>query len=284
MLSPGLSLKQEQLQRTLQVVLFITVMFVLIELPNAASRLIVGTESGQMVASLLSLLVYPLMYATVLIFLRWESNTSIGDLGGDIDDETAHGLMVGLTGGIVGSGLTVLLALLFGGDLRSLSEITLALVTGNAVVTVLVSYVEELVYRGYLLTRASKLGGGKRFGIILSSIAFSLLHYSWWTPLGSIPLHLTLLFTFNLFLGGVVLSLGFFLSGKRLWAPAGFHFAWNMIAYIAFPVFPAEPVENPAILQIEWGLTTIPAFLIGLVVMWLILNLRKKDEIGGQNL
>jgi uncharacterized protein len=253
-------------------------MFLLIEMPNAANRFIAEPDISLMVASLLSLLVYPLMYATVIIFLRWERNTSIADLGGDINKHTVHDLIIGLVAGIAGSGLVILLAFVFGGQLRPIAEITPGLVLGNAIVTVLVSYVEELAYRGYLLTRSSKIALGKLFGIILSSIVFSLLHYSWWVPMGVVSLHLILLFSFNLFLGGVVLSLMYFLSGRKLWAPIGFHFAWNIVAYVAFPVFPTEPVQNPALFQIEWGITTIPAFLVGLAVAWLLLNLKKKKE------
>ncbi|MBD3159249.1 MAG: CPBP family intramembrane metalloprotease [Candidatus Lokiarchaeota archaeon] len=277
-------MKRNVLRRILHVVLFIVIMYLLIELPNAAKRFIAEPDIGLMVASLLSLLVYPLMYAAVIIFLRWEGNTSIAELGGDIHEHTVLDLIIGLVAGIAGSGMVVFLALVFDGQLRPIAEITPGLVLGNAIVTVLVSYVEELAYRGYLLTRSSKLVLGKPFGIILSSIVFSLLHYSWWVPLGVVPLHLILLFSFNLFLGGIVLSLMYFLSGRKLWAPIGFHFAWNIIAYVAFPVFPTEPVENPALFQIEWGITTIPAFLVGLAVAWLLLNFKqKKDETGGIN-
>ncbi|MHA2084668.1 MAG: CPBP family glutamic-type intramembrane protease, partial [Candidatus Thorarchaeota archaeon] len=96
-------------------------------------------------------------------------------------------------------------------------------------------------------------------------------HFGWWIPLGSIPYHLILLFSFNMFLGGIVLSFSYFWSGRKLWVPIGFHFAWNMVAYIAFPSFPTAIVTSPELYQIEWGLTTIPGFLFGLSLIWMLL-------------
>ena len=113
---------------------------------------------------------------------------------------------------------------------------------------------------------------GKWKAIILSSLVFSLMHFSWWTPLGVISPDLILLFTFNIMLGGVVLSLGYYLSGRRLWVPIAFHFAWNMVAYVLFPYFPVDYVWMPQVFQIEWGITTIAGFLFGLSILFLALK------------
>ena len=91
--------------------------------------------------------------------------------------------------------------------------------------------------------------------------------------MGSVTADLILLFSFNLFLGGLVLGLSYYASGERLWVAIAFHFAWNIMAYVLFPIFPAEPVSMPAIFQIEWGATTIAGFLFGLSVLWSLLHL-----------
>ena len=42
----------------------------------------------------------------------------------------------------------------------------------------------------------------------------------------------------NMFLGGVVLSLSYYLSGEKLWVPIGFHFGWNIMGYLLFASSP----------------------------------------------
>jgi hypothetical protein len=82
-----------------------------------------------------------------------------------------------------------------------------------------------------------------------------------------------------MFLGGVVLSLSYYKSGEKLWIPIGFHFTWNLFGYLFFPRFPNEPVIAPEIFQIEWSVTTILGFILGLSLVWVFLtelNRRKK--------
>jgi len=149
------------------------------------------------------------------------------------------------------------------------------LIMNQVIITVPTAMFEELVHRGYILTRLEDLSG-RRSAIVLSSIFFSLLHFSWWASPG-FPVHLIILFSFNLFLGGVALSLSYYWSGKRLWVPIAFHFTWNMIAYPFFPSFPRETVFMPEIFQIEWGLTTIIGFLFGISLLWGLLQAKKKE-------
>ena len=118
---------------------------------------------------------------------------------------------------------------------------------------------------------------GKPVAILLSSVFFSFLHFSWWTYPG-VTVQLILIFSFNMFLGGVVLALSYYWSGRHLWVPIAFHFAWNMLAYILFPSFPNEPVLMPAVFQIEWGVTTIIGFLIGLSLLYGLLNSKRNRK------
>jgi membrane protease YdiL (CAAX protease family) len=106
------------------------------------------------------------------------------------------------------------------------------------------------------------------------------MHFTWWTYPG-IPLDVLIIFIFNIFLGGVVLSLSYYWSNRNLWVPIAFHFAWNMVGYIMFPMYPRESVISPGIFQFEWGFTTIVGFLFGLSLIYGFL-LNKKNNRAGQ--
>lgn len=214
---------------------------------------------------------YLLMYFAVILFLRWERGGDITSLGLQTDNKTLHHLIVGLVAGTIAAGLVYFIALFFGGDLRPAIDITGDLVANEVIFTIPVALFEEIVYRGYLLTRMEVVVG-RSAAILGSSLLFALLHFGWWLPLGSLPLHLILIFTFNLFLGGVVLSYSYYWSGNRLWVPIGFHYAWNIVAFVMFPVYPLEPVSMVEIFQIEWGITTVFGFLFGLSLIWVLLK------------
>ena len=214
---------------------------------------------------------YLLMYLVVILFMRWERSGDVANLGFQTDDRTMHHLIVGLVAGTVAAALVYVVALLFGGDIRPASEITGDLIANQIIFTIPVALFEEIVYRGYLMTRMETVVG-RTLAILGSSTLFALLHFSWWLPLGSIPLHLILIFTFNLFLGGVVLGYSYYWSGKQLWVPIAFHYAWNIVAFVMFPVYPLEPVNMVEIFQIEWGITTVFGFLFGLSLIWVLLK------------
>lgn len=227
-------------------------------------------------APLVGILIFILMYATTWAFLRWEDGESITELGFDIDNRFGPHISIGAIAAALATALVVAIAFFFGGQLRPFNEIN-----GDLIITVIInaalfSFFEELTHRGYILTRMENLGG-RGAAIIFSSLFFSLLHYSWWEPAG-FNILLIVLFTFNMFLGGVVLSLSYYWSGRRLWIPVGFHFVWNVIAYIMFPSFPYDTVTQPEIFQIEWGITTIIGFLFGLFILWSFLASEKNKE------
>ena len=142
------------------------------------------------------------------------------------------------------------------------------------IITAPTALFEELAHRGYILPKMEGVAGKNR-AILISSFFFSCLHFTWWATPG-VPLHLILIFIFNIFLGGVVLSLSYYWSNRNLWVPIAFHFAWNMVGYIMFPTYPREPVVTPEIFQFEWGLTTIVGFLFGLSLIYSLLLNKKK--------
>jgi membrane protease YdiL (CAAX protease family) len=226
-------------------------------------------------APIVSILIFVFMYLITWAFVIWEGGKSVEELGLQIDNRIVPHLSIGIVAAALATGLVAAIAFFFGGQLRPLSEIDGDLLFNVIINAILFSFFEELTHRGYILTRMEKLGG-RGAAIVFSSMFFSLLHFSWWEPAGyNIPL--IALFTFNMFLGGVVLSLSYYWSGRKLWVPIGFHFMWNVLAYITFPSFPRDPVLQPEIFQIEWGLTTIIGFLLGLSILWGLLQTKKKE-------
>src|SRR5688572_25304866 len=78
---------------------------------------------------------------------------------------------------------------------------------------------EELLFRGYPFQRLWRWQ--RTFAVLAFSIGFALLHG--WND------HITPLALFNIFLGGVLLSLAY-ARYERLWFPIGLHFAWNLMS------------------------------------------------------
>jgi membrane protease YdiL (CAAX protease family) len=227
-------------------------------------------------APIANILIFLFMYIVTWAFILWEGGKSVVELGLDFDDRVGPHLGIGAIAAALAAALVAAIAFFFGGQLRPFNEISGDLIFNVVLNAILFSFFEELTHRGYILTRVENLAG-RKIAIILSSLFFSVLHYSWWAPAG-FDVILIVLFTFNIFLGGVVLSLSYYWSGKRLWAPISFHFMWNVLAYTLFPSFPQEPVIQPEIFQIEWGITTIIGFLFGLMILWSYLAAKRNKE------
>ncbi|NHJ13913.1 MAG: CPBP family intramembrane metalloprotease [Candidatus Thorarchaeota archaeon] len=221
-----------------------------------------------------------LMYLAILGFIKWEGHSDVTELGIKWDSETHIHLVIGAIAGIGAALAVYLVALVFGGSLTPIESINADLIISEIVITAPVAFFEELCYRGYLMTRIESVSN-RGAALILSSLWFGLLHFGWWFPFGTIPPHLILTFTASMVLGGIVLGISYYLSGRRLWVAIAFHFAWNMLAYILFPVYPREPAVLPEIFQIEWGITTLPAMLFGLSLIWILLDIFKKKEMKG---
>ncbi|MFW9908093.1 MAG: lysostaphin resistance A-like protein [Candidatus Thorarchaeota archaeon] len=258
--------------RTLRVLLFTGIMFLLVLMSPLLTAPFAGTEMYGLVGTALFFLNFGLIYIIVLVFLRLEGRPSLSEVGFEIEDSRMipH-LAIGAVAGTLAAGLVVLIAMVFGGNLRPIDQVTVDLIVGEIVITAPTAIFEEIAYRGYMMPRMVDIWG-KGSGILIGSLFFSLFHFGWWVPLGSVPLVPVLIFILNLTIGGILLSLSYYWSDKRLWVPIGFHFMWNMLAYILFPVYPRETVVLPEIFQIEWGVTTIVGFLFGLSIIWMLIT------------
>jgi membrane protease YdiL (CAAX protease family) len=218
------------------------------------------------------------MFFLIERFAVWDG-TTLERLGVQYDDRTIRRIIIGAVAGLASTTLITAFAFFFGGQLRPPDEITSDLILSEIIITTPTAFFEELAYRGYILPKMENLSG-KTSAILLSSLFFSSAHFSWWTYPG-IPFQVLLIFIFNIFLGGVVLSLGYYWSNRNLWVPIAFHFAWNMAGYLMFPSYPQEQVVSPGLFQFEWGLTTIVGFLFGLSLIYSLL-LENKNKKHGQ--
>jgi membrane protease YdiL (CAAX protease family) len=259
--------------KALKVVLFMAFMLLIGEISPILARIFTG-ELYAYAGTIAFYGTFILMYLVTDFFARSEGS-SIGKLGIDFDETTLPQITIGAIAGTIAASVVVLFAFYFGGQLRPIQEMTADLLMSEIIITVPTAVFEELAHRGYILPHIEELTG-KTNAILIGSLFFSMLHFSWWTTPG-LSLYLIPIFSFNIFLGGVVLSFSYYWSGRKLWVPISFHFAWNMIAYIVFPNFPRVAVFLPEIFQIEWGFTTIIGFLIGFCVVYGLLKRKNRE-------
>ncbi|MHC4082766.1 MAG: lysostaphin resistance A-like protein [Planctomycetota bacterium] len=123
----------------------------------------------------------------------------------------------------------------------------------SAVTLLLVSAQEELMCRGYVLTNLAEGLHWKRNGprwaialaVVLSAALFAVLHM--------LNPHTSTMSTLSAFLGGIVLALGYVLTGQ-LAIPIGFHTTWNLFQanVFGFPVS-GEDLSSATLLATERG-------------------------------
>ncbi len=82
-----------------------------------------------------------------------------------------------------------------------------------------VAFSEELIFRGYILSKLLTNFGVKS-SLIISSVIFAILHLS--------NDNITILAFFDLIIAGILLG-AFYLYTRNLWMVIGLHFGWNFI-------------------------------------------------------
>jgi len=84
-------------------------------------------------------------------------------------------------------------------------------------IMIIVAFVEEVLFRGYLLNNLMQ-SMNKWVALLISAVLFALFH-------GSNP-DINVIAIVNIFLGGIFLGLNYIYT-KNLWFSIFFHFAWN---------------------------------------------------------
>ncbi len=106
-------------------------------------------------------------------------------------------------------------------------QVLLVAILASLLFAILVSFSEELTYRGYCLQRLEP-GLGRLAGVLLSSLIFALMHLP-----GLVTSQLsgwqTLTALCSLFLLAMALAIGFVRTGSTLWFPWASHFAHNLM-------------------------------------------------------
>ncbi|TFH08471.1 MAG: CPBP family intramembrane metalloprotease [Candidatus Thorarchaeota archaeon] len=267
-----LNVNEEKELDILKLILFMALMLLIVEMSFILPNFYSGDMRG-LVGTLAFFATFILMFIVIERFAVWDG-TTLEKLGVQFDDNTIRRIIIGGIAGVAATALIAAAAYFFGGQLRPVEDMTADLLMSEIIITAPTALFEELAHRGYILPKMEGLTGKSR-AILISSLFFSCLHFSWWVTPG-VPLHVLLLFIFNIFLGGIVLSLSYYWSNRNLWVPIAFHFAWNMVGYILFPIYARESVVFPEIFQFEWGLTTIVGFLFGLSLIYSLLLTKKK--------
>lgn len=154
-----------------------------------------------------------------------------------------------------------------------------------AAALILMAFQEEIIFRGYVYQNFLDIRRPV-FGVLLSSIFFSLLHslnpHVWESPIPVI----------NLFGAGVVLALAYRVSGD-IWFPTAMHFGWNAAQGVLFSV-PISGMSLEGFVRLEcndampqWltggpfgleGSLLATAVEVGLVIAFLLLLSRRRRK------
>ena len=174
-----------------------------------------------------------------IIFRKFLDRKSIRSLGFGAESKQLRPL-TGLASAISILGLTAM-TLFFSGLINwHEQEIAFTGFVLMFVAILLVSFTEEMMYRGYILNNL--LEALPRWqALALSAAIFSLAHI---TNPGQSPMAVI-----NIFLGGLIMGLTY-MHNRRLWFPFLFHAGWNLFQG---PVmgFRVSGIEVPALFELE---------------------------------
>ncbi len=197
-------------------------------------------------------------------------------------------LALGVVGGLVATGLLVLILVAAGGVSLTLSpdpSTSLGALPLFLVIFTLAAALEELVFRGYLLQSLAE-GSRRWIAVLLLCIPFTWGHAD--NP------DVTMIGIANIFLAGVILAILYFQT-RRLWLPIGFHISWNLAQSwlwgfdvsgikIQDQLFVMNPTGSEYLTGGEFGLegSALSTVLFVVLVVWLLWKkaLTPTDEVA----
>lgn len=260
--------------------------FVLLAIVNTIAFRIESVAAPYMPAWVATLLDAAFYLGGVLLltwgFCRFLDRSSLSQLG----LRKQHWL------GYLGAGLGLGAALVFAAFavLRLAGLVTVEVSAGwlsaewvaSAVLWIVISFVEELGFRGYILQGLAR-GWGMPIAVVVSSVLFGAVHAT--NPNASALGVLTIC------VGGLLFASAYLVT-RSLWLPIGLHIGWNLVEtqVLGFagsghvqPSILHTTVQGPVILTggafgPEGGLVTLAAEVVGLAVLLIVYRMARARE------
>jgi uncharacterized protein len=135
----------------------------------------------------------------------------------------------------------------------------------------IISFNEELAFRGYILQRLAQ-AWGLPAAVVASSLVFAMVHV--------LNPNVRLLAVIGLFAAGLLLACAYLVS-RSLWLPIGLHMGWNL-AEIHLLGFPGSGITEPSLFRSavhgpevvtggafgpDGGLVGLAATLLGMIIL-----------------
>ncbi len=166
------------------------------------------------------------MLGMAWIFRRFIDGKTFNSLGFKFS-EYRKDFLIGLLFGfiLIASGFVILLIL---GNLSISDTIfNIPLLIGYVLLFTIISFNEEVMIRGYILTNFCD-SMNKYIALIVSSLLFAIMHLA--------NANVTVLSFVNIFLAGILLGI-YYIHKRNLWFPISLHFSWN---FFQGPIFGFE--------------------------------------------
>lgn len=176
------------------------------------------------IMQLVSLLI---AFGVIYIYRKFIDRKTVFSLGFEVKNKTMDMIL----GMVVGFGLMLIgfLALKFTNHLEVTDiQYSSKVVFGGFFFFIIVAIVEEVIFRGYVLTNFMDSFKNKYLALFLSSLLFAIFH-------GLNP-NLSFVGFINLFVAGLALGITY-IHTKNLWFPIFLHLSWN---YFQGPIFGFE--------------------------------------------
>jgi membrane protease YdiL (CAAX protease family) len=156
--------------------------------------------------------------------------------------------------------------------------------SASVVSWLIISFNEELSFRGYILQRLAQ-AWGLPTAVVVSSLIFAMVH--------ALNPNVQPLAMVSLFVAGLLLACAYLVS-RSLWLPIGLHLGWNL-AEIHLLGFPGSGIPEPALVRSvvngpevmtggafgpEGGLVGLTATILGIIILFVgyQIAVRRKNQ------